>query len=147
MTLHLIKLCVGVDKPETLEEHWQAEWQAQLDAGVKRPEIVHHTRQFPRRSVEILDGGSLYWVTKGKITMRQSILNLRSIEDSAGKKYCEIVLDRTIMLVKPRRKRPFQGWRYLKAEDAPKNLYPLAHGGEDAGSKALKAELSDMGLI
>jgi len=145
MTVHLIKMCVGVERPEQLELYLEARWQAQRDAGIDLPEIIHRTRMFPKRQEEILDGGSLYWVAKGAICMRQAILDLRVAQEDGVSK-CDIVLDRTIMLTKRRRKRPFQGWRYLSAEDAPPDRYPLS-ADDDDGSHALKAELAALGLI
>lgn len=144
MVVHLIKMCVGIETPEQLEQRFAARWQAQLDAG-EEPEIVHRTRMFPRRRDELLDGGSLYWVVKKSICMRQRILDLRAADENGVSK-CDIVLDRTIVLTKRRPKRPFQGWRYLKPDSAPQDRYPLS-ADDDAGSVALKAELAALGLI
>ena len=123
MVIHLIKMCVGIETPE----------------------IIHRTRMFPRRREELLDGGSLYWVVKKSICMRQRILDLRVVDDNGISK-CDIVLDRTIVTTKRRPKRPFQGWRYLKPDSAPQDRYPLS-ADDDAGSVALKAELAALGLI
>lgn len=144
MVIHLIKMCVGIETPEQLEQRLAARWQAQLDAG-ETPEIIHRTRMFPRRREELLDGGSLYWVVKKSICMRQRILDLRVVDDNGISK-CDIVLDRTIVTTKRRPKRPFQGWRYLKPDSAPQDRYPLS-ADDDAGSVALKAELAALGLI
>ena len=65
MALHLIKLCVGVSEVGEL-----ADWARQ-----RRP--IVHTRQTPKRAAEILDGGSLYWVIKGQVLVRQAILAVR----------------------------------------------------------------------
>ena len=63
MALHILKLCVGVD---TLQE--LADWQAARLKQMKGPRklLSHVTRMTPKRRDEILDGGSLYWVIKGK---------------------------------------------------------------------------------
>ena len=73
MTLHLIKLCVGV---ETIEE--LAQWQLgrireQKKKGKKTPELMHVTRHMPKRADDVINGGSLYWVIKGQIAVRQKI--------------------------------------------------------------------------
>ena len=64
MTVHLIKLCVGVDTVKDLAE-WQDERLKRLKREKKRPELCHRTLQTPRRRAELLDGGALYWVIKG----------------------------------------------------------------------------------
>src|SRR5262245_66494541 len=76
MTLHLIKLCVGVETPRKLAA-WQARHLKRLARAGKKPEHCHRTLQTPRRRDEILDGGSLYWVSKGFVLVRQRVLELR----------------------------------------------------------------------
>ena len=73
MALHLIKLCVGCDSIAELAD-WQKSRLKQLRAKGKRPELVHVTRMTPKRSAELLEGGSLYWVIKGHIAARQKLL-------------------------------------------------------------------------
>jgi hypothetical protein len=123
MVLNLIKLCVGADGIENLEA-----WRDQVAPG-DRP-MPHTTRMTPKRAKELLDGGSLYWVIKRVIQARQTILELEEFTDEAGIKRCTIWLDREIIPTAPSPRRPFQGWRYLKAEDAPADL-SVQTGGED----------------
>lgn len=123
MALNLIKLCVGADGIENLEA-----WRDQVAPG-DRP-MPHTTRMTPKRAGELLDGGSLYWVIKRVIQARQTILELEEFTDEAGIKRCTIWLDREIIPTAPTPRRPFQGWRYLKAEDAPADL-SVQTGGED----------------
>eukprot|EP01033_Poteriospumella_lacustris_P021437 gene21437-15913_t len=105
MPLHLIKLCVGVERVEDLEAYWRGEERR-----------VVHTRQTPRRDDELLDGGSRYWVIKGVVQCRQSILAVETIGEGAASR-CEILLQLPVVRTLPAPRRPFQGWRYLKAED------------------------------
>ncbi len=123
MALNLIKLCVGADGIENLEA-----WRDQVAPG-DRP-MPHTTRMTPKRAKELLDGGSLYWVIKRVIQARQTILELEDFVDEAGIKRCTIWLDREIIPTAPTPRRPFQGWRYLKSEDAPADL-SVQTGGED----------------
>jgi len=134
--LHLIKLCVGVNSIEELERH--------IARRAARGEIVHTTRQFPRQADAVLGGGSLYWVIKGMVQARQPIRDLRAETDAEGRSLCAIVLAPELIPVQPRRRRPFQGWRYLKPEDAPPDL---ATGEADDIPPAMRAALAELALI
>ncbi|MBV9043686.1 MAG: DUF1489 domain-containing protein [Alphaproteobacteria bacterium] len=144
MTLHIIKLCVGVDTVEEL-----ATWQAgrirdQKKRKVKAPELMHVTRMTPKRKDEILNGGSLYWVIKGQIAVRQRILDLRAVT-KGGTPHCGIVYDPKLVPLQRRAHRAFQGWRYLEPKDAP----PDARGGKGMANlpEELQRELVDLGLL
>lgn len=143
MTLHLIKLCVGVDSLEALAQ-WQAKRLAELEKKKKPLELVHVTRQMPKRRNELLDGGSLYWVIKGQIAARQRLLDLRAVTRE-GVPHCAIIYDPALVPTLRRSHRPFQGWRYLAASDAPSDVRDLK-GGKGLPD-ALKAELADLGLL
>ncbi len=65
MPLHLLKLCVGVDSVSDLEAWIRHKLKAQRKRGPR--EHVHTTRMMPKRSAELLAGGSLYWVIRGEI--------------------------------------------------------------------------------
>jgi len=136
VALHILKLCVGVD---TLQE--LADWQAARLKQMKGPRklLSHVTRMTPKRRDEILDGGSLYWVIKGQIAARQPIVDLRPAVKN-GHPSCAIVYEPALVPVARRLHRPFQGWRYLKADDAPPDL-PGGMSGE------LGAELAALGLL
>lgn len=114
MTVHLVKLCVGADTPEDLRR-WRA---ARAARGLDSPVW---TRQTPKRAADLLDGGSLYWVFKGRILIRQRILALNTRE-SEGRSICEIGLGEELIATAPAPRRPFQGWRYLEPDAAPADL-------------------------
>ncbi|NWH08535.1 MAG: DUF1489 domain-containing protein [Alphaproteobacteria bacterium] len=120
MALHLIKLCVGADSIEDLAD-WQIKHLATLQRQKAEAVLAHVTRQTPKRSAEILAGGSLYWVIKGFIAVRQRIIGLtpRVIE---GVPHCAIALAPPLIPVARKPMRPFQGWRYLSEEAAPEDL-------------------------
>jgi hypothetical protein len=111
VTLHLIKLCVGAANPDELRA-----WRAERAAAGHRP--IVHTRQTPRRADEILAGGSLYWVFRGVILIRQSVRAIETIGEGPLRR-CEIRLDDAMIPTAPQPRRAFQGWRYLPLEDAP----------------------------
>lgn len=143
MALHLIKLCVGVDTIGELQD-WIDERVA-LMRRLKQPvEQIHTTRMTPKRADELV-GGSLYWVIKGQISARQELLELRPVTDADGIGRCQLVLKPELVHVVPRPFRPFQGWRYLEAKDAPQDI-GAASGAADM-PEALRRELSDLGLL
>ncbi len=137
MPLHLIKLCVGAESIEDLEA-WIAEC-VRLDG-----EQIHTTRMTPKRRDEILDGGSLYWIIRGKLNCRQRILDLRSSVGADGVGRCDIVLEPSVVRVHPRPRGPFQGWRYLDPKDVPPDF--AANGADDLPPE-LQRELREIGLL
>ena len=92
MTVHLLKLCVGVETVQELAD-WQSERMKRLKRERKRVELCHRTLQTPKRRDEVLDGGSLYWVIKGFVLVRQRVLDLRPDTKDDGTACCGIVLD------------------------------------------------------
>jgi len=151
MTVHLIKLCVGVsDVAHLVKERERIAKKA--ERRNKPIEDSHWTRMFPKRADEVLDGGSLYWVIKGVIRVRHRILRLDEVTDADGQAYCAIVYDPTVILVEPRPRRAFQGWRYLEAEDAPPDLRNQRQAMSSALSEGemppkMLAELRELGLF
>jgi hypothetical protein len=136
MTVHLLKLCVGAESVEDLLS-WQSERFGAEPA-------VHVTRMWPKREAEILAGGSLYWVFRGLVLARQRVLRLDRRTGEDGIARCAVTLDRAAVRVVPVPRRPFQGWRYLRAEDAPPDL---ARGSAESELPTrLLAELADIGV-
>ncbi|WP_102958629.1 DUF1489 family protein [Mangrovicella endophytica] len=144
MPLHIVKLCVGVDTVDELKSYVEERLASQQAQGLVA-EQIHTTRMIPKRVEEILNGGSLYWVIKGQVQVRQPILDLRPFTDGEGIRRCRIVLEPRFALTEWQPRRAFQGWRYLKAEEAPADS---DDGGGDAGlPAALKRELAELGLL
>ncbi|PCJ71580.1 MAG: lysophospholipase [Rhodobiaceae bacterium] len=144
MTVHLIKLCVGVEDPETLREYHLMRL-AQKKKAKQPQELMHVTRMTPKRTSELLDDGSIYWVMKGVVRCRQAILELRPLVDDEGKSHCGLVLDPEIVLTERLAKRPFQGWRYLERPNAPKDARMV--DGEDDMPLEMREELRELGLL
>ena len=107
--VHLVKLCVGAESVEDL-----LRWEKARGAV-----SFVHTRNRPTRAQELLDGGSLYWVIKGAILCRRRIV---SIDHDEAEQRCLIGLSTEHFPTEAQPRRPFQGWRYLKASDAPRDL-------------------------
>ena len=140
--IHMIKLCVGVSSLEELESyrderaHW---WDADYGEDVH----VHRTRMMPKRAAEMEGKASIYWVISGQVVCRQPILRLARYTNAEGVDYCDIIMAPDMVRTVPYPKRPFQGWRYLRPEDAP----PDIGANENAESLALAADLAKLGLI
>lgn len=115
--VNLMKLCVGADSIDDLRD-WQTSQRHRWPQGC----AVHVTRMWPKREADVLAGGSLYWVIKGVIQCRQRVVGLEQVDGGDGITRCAIVLDQEIIRTQSAPRRPFQGWRYLDAKDAPPDL-------------------------
>lgn len=139
--LHLTKLAVGV----TDIAHLAALQSARLRSGES---LRHRTRNFPRRAAEVADGGSMYWVIAGVLCVRQRITDIVEDQYEDASRCAAILLDPALVPVVGRRTKPFQGWRYLAASDAPADLDAgQAASGEEALPAALRQELRALGLL
>ena len=140
MALHLLKLCVGAVSVEDLSE-WIDDRLATLGRLGETPEHKHTTRMVPKRVAELLDGGSLYWVIKGNVQVRQRLVDIRPFVDAQGISRCDLVLDPELVTTYWQPRRAFQGWRYL----LPAEL------GDGQGSQSLppelRLELASLGLL
>ncbi len=145
MPLHLIKLCVGCDSVADLED-WIAQKFKEKKKRGQKPEHIHTTRMLPKRAEELTAGGSLYWVIRGQVACRERILDVRRTTGKDGIKRCQIVLDGKIVLVEPRPRAAFQGWRYLEAKDAPRDLARAAPGAGRMPER-MRRELHELGLL
>ena len=137
--LHLLKLSVGTESVDDLRR-----WQARRQALSGR--VFHQTRMMPRRAAELLHGGSIYWVIRGLIQARQHLTAIEPQVDEEGRRFTLLVLDPELIrtLVTPHR--PFQGWRYLSAGDAPADLGEAPADAPDMPPEMI-AELRTLGLL
>ncbi|WP_306253588.1 DUF1489 family protein [Parvularcula sp. IMCC14364] len=139
--LNLIKLCVGAENVDDLIDWRQRSLALRKKAGLSA-HTFHTTRMWPRREAELLDGGSLYWVIKGLVSVRQPIHGFEETIGSDDIKRCNILLEPEFIMTEPWPKRPFQGWRYLKKGDAP----PDIRAGSGLAPE-LATELAELGLL
>ena len=142
--LHLVKLCVGADDVADLAR-WQADRAAEATANGRDPIPFHVTRMWPRREAELLAGGSLYWVIKGIVQARQSILELRPVRGADGVDRCGIVLDPELHRTEYRPCRAFQGWRYYDPKDAPADIRQSSVDGDMP--EGMRRALRELALI
>jgi hypothetical protein len=136
MPLHLLKLAVGVEDLDHLRKI-----RAVRAAG--RGGNWVYTRNHPRRAPEILAGGSIYWIIRGHVRVRQLVIGFRRAQDDNGRRYCLIEVDERLVPTLSRPWRPFQGWRYLSPEDAPADRSEA----DELPPDRLLAELRFLGLI
>lgn len=142
MALHILKLCAGADGVADLEGRIARGVAANKKAG-RGAVHSHETRMFPRRREEILDGGSIYWVIRGVVLVRQKILDLELRAGEDGIERCAIMLDPALVPTEAQPRRAFQGWRYLREEDAPRDIASKAA----AASAELRLALAELGLL
>ena len=145
MALHLIKLCVGADSIEDLRE-WVSERSLIAIAAGMEPHSSHITRMVPKRDQDLLEGGSLYWVIKGQVSARQRLIDIRPFTDGEGIGRCPLVMEPVVVPVEPRPFRPFQGWRYLQAKDAPRDIDGRS-GDLGVMPEQMRRELAELGLL
>ena len=145
MALNLLKLCVGCDSVEDLEQ-WITHSLALKKAAGLAQEQFHTTRMVPKRGDELLDGGSLYWVIKGNVQARQKLVGLQPVTGADGIGRVKLMLEPKVIQTQWQPRRPFQGWRYLKPEDAPADLKTGSMGSEEM-PRALREELASLGLL
>lgn len=138
MTIHLIKLAVGVEDVA----HLQALQQQRLQTF---GEIFHRTRMCPKRQDALLDGGSIYWVIHGSIAARQTLTAIREDSDEEGRPCCRLRLDPRLIETERHPKRAFQGWRYLEPADAPPDLGQTVSTGDPLPPEMIE-ELKRLGL-
>ena len=136
MPLHLLKLAVGVDSIDHLRRLRAARKAERGGSWV-------YTRNHPRRAEEVLAGGSIYWVIRGQIRVRQLVTGFRAEQDDNGRRYCLVEVDEGLVPTVLRSWRPFQGWRYLLPTDAP----PDRPSTGEPPSDRMLAELRSLGLI
>ena len=140
--LHLLKMAVGIADIEELRRVREARRNRQGGSWV-------YTRNHPRRAEAVLDGGSIYWVIRGQVRVRQLVTGFNSERDETGRAYCLIAVDPVLVATVWRPWRPFQGWRYLTPADAPPDLPGSFIPDAAAGTmpERMLAELRALGLL
>ena len=143
MTVHLLKLAAGVKDFAQVKQRF-------IDKAVVDPSfgrlVPVFTRNTPKQSKELLDGGSLYWVAGGQIVGRTAIVDIREDHDEEGRKYCLLCVSPDLIRVRSAPKRAFQGWRYLKDSDTPEDIENDRTDYSNAPPEMLD-ELQKLGLI
>lgn len=145
MTVHLVKIAVGAESVEDIAE-FQKQRRAKLKAERGKPILVHKTRNMPKRESEIVKAGSIYWIIKGFIRVRQRILGFEKRADKEGRPYCEIRLDPKLVRTVPLAHKPIQGWRYMEADVVPADLTGKAAKADEMPPEMMM-QLRELGLL
>ena len=121
MALHLLKMAVGIESFDHLRAVQRERLQLGKNLGAKG-ELRHLTRNKPKRTFSVLDGGSIYWIIKGYICARQKIKGFGEALGRNGRPRCAIFLDPNLIQTVLLQQKPIQGWRYLEEITAPDDL-------------------------
>jgi hypothetical protein len=140
LPVHIIKLAVGCASLDDLRDR-------QAQRAREAPPLRHRTRNFPKRAAAIIDGGSLYWVVARVLSVRQRIIDIREAQHDDGSRCTDLMLDPKLIPVRPRTVKPFQGWRYLEAADAPPDDAAGAVVSADKLPEKLRRELAALALL
>lgn len=145
MTVHLLKMCVGCDSVKHLAD-WQKQRRAERRRAGEKLRTYHVTRNYPKRADEITGDGSIYWIIKGYVRVRQRIRAIEQFSNKEGQRMCRLILDPKLVRTVPKLCRPMQGWRYLETADAPADLGSAGDAGAELPDK-LADELRSLGLL
>ena len=145
MTVHLVKIAVGADSIEDIAE-FQKQRRAKLKAERGKAILIHKTRNMPKRESEIVKAGSIYWIVKGFIRVRQRILGFEKRTDTEGRPYCEIRLDSKLVRTVPLAHKPIQGWRYMEEDAVPADLTGKAARADEMPPEMMM-QLRELGLL
>lgn len=145
MTVNLLKTAAGLQDIDQLIAR-------QADHKIKfggKNVVYAYTRYMPKRGQEIIDsGGSIYWILKNRIQVRQKVLGFNMVTEADGFEWCQIVLEPRLYQTMAVQKRAIQGWRYMEGKDVPRDRGVYSSGSEDGEPPAEMAEeLRKLGLL
>lgn len=138
MTYNLKKIAVGIETIERLRIRQEMLFSAY-------GKIIHTTRNMPKQKDQLIKTGSIFWIIKRNVLVRQKILDIISVIRDDGSKGCEIELDKDLVRVIPTPMKPFQGWRYYMVDDTPPDLNLGNLENEDLPEN-INSELIKLGL-
>lgn len=143
MSVHLLKPALGIQDLYEFAVRQKARW---MDHDGRLVYPVWTSRK-PQRAEELLDGGSLYWIVKKQILCRQAVLDIIPYQQEGDEKPSYLILcSPDLVRTQSVKKKPFQGWRYLEAENAPADQGVL-RVDDQPPPPALEKILREAGLI
>jgi len=141
---HIVKLVVGIDN---LQDFYDLQ-QTQIFDYHGHKATACWTRYKPRTAEDILKNeGSIYRVIKNRIQCRFKILGFEMVETQSHGTRCMIVQDAQMIRTISTPKRPFQGWRYLKDAETPKDIGPYDPDQSEEIPEELEKDLRAAGLL
>ena len=146
MTIHLVKIAVGIESVDHLREI-QIERLRKAREKNKSADLRHLTRNSPKRAEEVLDNGSIYWLIKGYIRVRQRINDFSEAFDRNGKPRCALILDTNLVQTVLLPHKPIQGWRYMEVDVAPADLTTAERKIVSSLPQDMADELRSLGLL
>ena len=117
--LHISKVAVGCKSVDTLRRRQESR---------RLGGFVPITTRFRPRRADELVGGSIYWIVKHRLVVRQAIIGFG---ESEGERRTIIRLDPELVPVRALPRRAHQGWRYLDPADAPPDLDGAGDGSAE----------------
>ena len=133
MIIHLKKLAVGIQSISNLRER-------QKSIIEIYGELIHITRNKPKYYDNLILTGSIFWIIKRNVVVRQKILDIKDLTTQEGKRSTGIILENKLIKVRSTPMKPFQGWRYYKECDIPPDI------SDDEFSDEFNEELNKLGL-
>lgn len=145
MPVNLLKTAAGLQEIDQLIAR-QAGGKMRYDG---KPAAYAYTRFVPKRADEIIEsGGSIFWILKNRIQVRQKIYGFEIVQEQGEKDWCKIIVDPQLILTIAKPKRAIQGWRYLDDKDAPKDRGPYFAGlSDNEPPPEMAEELRKAGLL
>ena len=141
---HIIKLVAGIDN---LDDFYAIQQMEIIDYHGQLA-VPCWTRYKPKQAEDILrDGGSIYRVLKNRIQCRHKILGFEMVETTHNGTRCMIVQSAEMIQTVSTPRRPFQGWRYLKPTDIPRDIGPYIPGTKNSIPPEMEQDLKDAGLF
>jgi len=144
MSLNLLKTAAGLQEIDQLIAR-QANNKFVRDG---KKVTYAYTRYAPKRADEIIEsGGSIYWILKNRIQVRQKILGFEMVQDE-NESWCKIIVEPQLYRTMSVQKRAIQGWRYYEGKSVPKDrgLY-LTGQNDDEPPAEMYEELRKLGLL
>ena len=138
MYYHLKKIAVGIETVDRLRIR-----QSMIHETYGK--IIHSTRNMPKKSSELINSGSMFWIIKRYVLVRQKITNIKQVVREDGSKGCEIELDENLIRVIPTKMKPFQGWRCYLEDDIPQDLN-VNNNEDEEFPEQIRSELIKLGL-
>lgn len=145
MPINLIKTAAGLQEIDQLIER-----QRDNKFTYKGKKVTYaYTRYMPKRADDIIEsGGSIYWILKNRIQVRQKILGFEMVED-VDSTWCKIIVEPQLYKTLSKPKKAIQGWRYFEDKDAPadRGVYISGSPDEDEPPVEMAEELKKLGLL